>query len=351
MLNNMLMFLVVAIIVGTLFLSLAAWVVLFIRWFQGYPLIERKYHSDVIPISKFALFLTVVWLGVSVFGILSAVFLPEADADSVELEAPAVVMSEESEADSEPTEENELEDSTAIESGSEAGSAESDADGEEMSAEERAELDRLFDRISRGVQFMMISGSILILVLFASIFAETGDRVSLARLGFRLQEPWLQIMTGIIGVYVAIIPIYIVRLSAFPFLSEETMHPFLRLLKERGLGFESVLIGISAVIIAPILEELLFRVVLQSSIIRGLKSMGMDRYAAPVGIVLASIIFAAVHGFPDMLSIFPLSIVLGTIYHYRRSYLSAVTMHAFFNGMNFALTLIVSMLDLPVGLS
>jgi hypothetical protein len=55
-----------------------------------------------------------------------------------------------------------------------------------------------------------------------------------------------------------------------------------------------------------------------------------------LGIVLTSLIFASVHAaqWPAPLALFPLAVVIGTVYYRTGSLIAAVCMHAMFNGIS-----------------
>lgn len=82
-------------------------------------------------------------------------------------------------------------------------------------------------------------------------------------------------------------------------------------------------VGASAIVTAPLLEELLYRVILQSA----LKTRIGERPA----IVVVAVLFCAVHGWPEMLGLLPLALVLGYVYARTNNYLAVVTAHAAFN--------------------
>ena len=117
-----------------------------------------------------------------------------------------------------------------------------------------------------------------------------------------------------------------------PFKSEKTQHPLLRLLSDSPT-LESILWSVAAaVVVAPLVEELLFRVVLQG----WLKTVIAPRWA----IGITSVLFGFVHGFPDAIPLVVLAIVLGYVYQQRNSYAAVVTMHGLFNAFNLTLLLL-----------
>ena len=167
-------------------------------------------------------------------------------------------------------------------------------------------------------------------VLF--IILTLSNQKSLAKLGFHLNEKSSQLRDGSVGFLLALIPVMILLFITNSFRTEEVMHPLFILLKASP-HFSTVLwIFISAVFVAPLVEELIYRVILQ-----GWLEEVLPPFAA---ILCSSLVFSIIHGFPDCIPLFPLAFILGTLFHYRRSYASIVITHALFNGMMLALALV-----------
>ena len=120
-----------------------------------------------------------------------------------------------------------------------------------------------------------------------------------------------------------------VSLLAFPIqaLRKSHPHPMLEFLRESASDpYALVWIAISVVVLAPLIEELLFRVLLQGS---------LERDTPPVvAIVLTAAAFVSTHSAVDWAPLFPLALVLGYVYYRRHSYLSVVVLHALFNAYN-----------------
>lgn len=103
-------------------------------------------------------------------------------------------------------------------------------------------------------------------------------------------------------------------------------HPFLELMDKELDPTILGLILLMAVVTAPIVEELFYRVV----ILGGLAQFNHARS----GLVGSSIIFCMAHGFPDSLSLLPLAFALGFTYLRRRSYITVMLVHFLFNAFN-----------------
>ena len=108
-------------------------------------------------------------------------------------------------------------------------------------------------------------------------------------------------------------------------------HPFLEML-DQGIGIPMIaMILVMAVFIAPIVEELQFRVV----VLGGIAQVGWPKTA----LVVSSILFAFAHGFPDSIALIPLAFALGYTYLRRRSYVTVMLVHFLFNAFNMILAL------------
>lgn len=107
---------------------------------------------------------------------------------------------------------------------------------------------------------------------------------------------------------------------------EIPQHPFLQLM-EQGVGAGTlVLIALLAVVMAPLTEELVYRVVI-------LGGMAQSGYVG-AGVITASILFCLAHGFPDCIALLPLSLLLAYAWLRRRSYVTVILVHFLFNAFN-----------------
>lgn len=106
-------------------------------------------------------------------------------------------------------------------------------------------------------------------------------------------------------------------------------HPFLEMMEsDVGIAVLSLIV-LTAVVLAPIVEELQFRVV----ILGGIAQLGKPWLALGV----SSVLFAFAHGFPDSLALLPLAFALGYTYLRRRSYITVMLVHFLFNAFNMVL--------------
>ncbi len=137
---------------------------------------------------------------------------------------------------------------------------------------------------------------------------------------------------GLLGYLTATIPVMLVMLVMVPFRTPENQHVFLQMLNsQQSVPLVGLMIG-SAVVMAPLEEELLFRVIFQGA---------LQRHLPPTAsILISATVFSYVHGFPDAVGLFPLALVLGFLYWRTGSYLTVVTTHATFNGVSLVFALI-----------
>lgn len=151
------------------------------------------------------------------------------------------------------------------------------------------------------------------------------------------RDRWLgDLAVGGLGFLAAWGPVMLINfaIGRLGWRSEGAEHPFLLILKG-SQGIEAAIwIAIAVVILAPLAEELLYRVIVQG----WLESQISPR----VALLFVAILFSAVHssdGRPDALPLLPLALVLGYVYQRRHSYLAVVVLHALFNATNLAIAL------------
>ncbi|WP_437224545.1 CPBP family intramembrane glutamic endopeptidase [Planctomicrobium sp. SH661] len=188
------------------------------------------------------------------------------------------------------------------------------------------------EAIRYAVMGSIVEGVVVLFVLLTSLFLGARSRTDLVRLGFRSDNIPGQIHDGEMGLLATVIPTGLILILTASLRSVETEHPFLRLLKETNDGLGLFLILLSAVVFAPLKEELMFRVILQSWL--------EERFRPWLAVVLSSGAFAAVHGVPDSIALLPLALVLGYLFQRRRSYLAVVAVHALFNAYNLMATMV-----------
>ncbi|MDC0307866.1 MAG: CPBP family intramembrane metalloprotease [Planctomycetaceae bacterium] len=159
------------------------------------------------------------------------------------------------------------------------------------------------------------------------------------RVGFRTDDLKGQAWYGVQGFLLAVVPVYAILAIILPLKeADEAVHPLLRMLTEGQLNPRFVFWAcLSSIVVAPIQEEMLYRVLLQE----GMVSLG---YRLRIAIPGIAVFFCLVHLFPDSIPLFPLAILLGLVMHFRNSFLAVVIMHMLFNAFNIMLTILGNLL-------
>lgn len=141
---------------------------------------------------------------------------------------------------------------------------------------------------------------------------------------------------GVLGFLAALLPVLIVNLTvnALGWRAEGARHQFFDILFAAE-GYATLLwIALAVVVLAPLTEELFYRVILQG----WLETQISPRAAW----LFVALMFSIVHsepGRPDALPILPLALILGYVYQRRHSYVAVVVTHSLFNAINLALAL------------
>ncbi len=150
------------------------------------------------------------------------------------------------------------------------------------------------------------------------------------------------VWTGLAG----LVPGYAINMLIFAggLRDADTPHPLLEAMLT-GDGLWTLLcVGFVAVIIAPLLEELQYRAILQGWL--------MSKYGSLRGILLGALAFAAIHwapGRPDALPLLPFAVLLGALYAARGSLGANIIAHMTFNAINLTIACLDMALSKPVG--
>lgn len=164
-----------------------------------------------------------------------------------------------------------------------------------------------------------------IIVALMSLISREGSFVTLGITGESLGK---QIKIGAIAFLTSVLPVGLMMLAISTERTPENQHSFLKQIADDP-SFETISwVVLTAVLLAPLFEELLFRVILQGALQRVLP----PTYA----IMLVALLFSLIHGYPNGLALFPLALVLGYAYFITHRYWVVVTTHALFNSANVA---------------
>lgn len=174
----------------------------------------------------------------------------------------------------------------------------------------------------------MILSSLIVMGLLA-LFSP----MSAADFGVQRGRAAADLKIGVLGYLAALVPVFAINLAVQYLGLRPTgpQHSFLKFLDQDPGAAAVAWIVLSAGILAPLVEELLYRVILQGWL--------ETRLAPGAAIVAVALLFAGVHEY-DALPLIPLALILGYVYHRRHSYLAVVALHATFNLTNLALALV-----------
>ena len=178
------------------------------------------------------------------------------------------------------------------------------------------------------VQHIFFNISLSLIMAFALVSNER----PWSGIGMRLNHLREQLRLGVYGFLAAVVPMTISMFATLPFRGAENQHSLLKQLMESPDVATVSIIAVTAVIAAPLFEELLYRVILQGWL--------STIFPASVAIPLVAALFASVHGWRDGLALFPLALILGYVFHRQHSYLSVVVIHALFNATMLTLQLL-----------
>jgi membrane protease YdiL (CAAX protease family) len=134
-----------------------------------------------------------------------------------------------------------------------------------------------------------------------------------------------QLRWGGWGYLIAIGPTFLLAFASARWRGVETQHSYLLALERSPSAWLLILLVLSAVVAAPLAEELLFRVTLQGWLRQWL--------GGPSAVLSVAVLFASIHGWRDAPALLPLSLTLGLLYERHQSYLAVCTTHGLFNGV------------------
>jgi hypothetical protein len=147
-----------------------------------------------------------------------------------------------------------------------------------------------------------------------------------ADFGCKLSNWRADLCAGVAGFLASLAPVLLMLhvTEAIGWRGKEDKHSLLKLLDESQAADVLGWVVLAAVVLAPLAEELLYRVLLQG---------WTQSQIGPVkAIAFSSLIFCLSHGTGDVIPLVPLALILGYVYYRRQSYLAVVVLHALFNG-------------------
>ena len=177
----------------------------------------------------------------------------------------------------------------------------------------------------------LIAGGVQLAVIAALAFATTRPVRSLGFPGDGSVSAW---RVGAVCGLAALPPTFAVigiRMAAG---FAEAEHPMLTEMRERPSATAILAVVVTAVVLAPLAEEIAFRGLIQNCLARRIKP--------EVAIVLTSMLFLGVHPVDTIPALTPLTLGLGYVYHQTQSLPAVMVMHAVFNAVMVLLTLAAS---------
>jgi membrane protease YdiL (CAAX protease family) len=202
----------------------------------------------------------------------------------------------------------------------------------------------LQEQADRFVENALASAAIeLSLIAILGVALVVVHRASASDLGVPTSAPlWRRdLRLGSIACLAAMMPVYAIQMLLMiaqgPELAEP--HPLIRVLQLRGDELALLAAALQAVVVAPVFEEFIFRLLLQGWLEKVERRWRWARYGdiAVTGrwaIAGSSALFALAHvghGF-DPIPLFVLALILGYVYRQTHRVAPCVVLHMLFNG-------------------
>ena len=149
----------------------------------------------------------------------------------------------------------------------------------------------------------------------------------------RLRE---DLFYGTMGAVAALLPAYLIILvldKQYHIDIAEGQADLFSLMLERGTFLLLFTFMLLILVVAPFLEELLFRVTLQNAIQSGGERIG--------AVIIVAIIFCLSHEWPRAIALVPIALILGYLYLQRGRFATVVTTHVIYNGIMLLVTLLL----------
>lgn len=163
-------------------------------------------------------------------------------------------------------------------------------------------------------------------------------------LGFSLRRPLYDLQLGYKAFLVILVPVFGIQYLLVQWYPSE--HPLVKMVSDDPSRRALILATVVAVVIAPLVEEFLFRVVLQGWLERRESRWRRAGYrpfrGAPRGfgpILLSAALFAVLHWGhgPDPIPLFVLAVALGYVYRQTHRIWPSLIVHMCLNGASMAM--------------
>jgi membrane protease YdiL (CAAX protease family) len=177
-------------------------------------------------------------------------------------------------------------------------------------------------------------------LVFALAYLVAARGAYLDDLGFDTSRLRFDARLGGLAFLAALVPVFAVQWFFVFVLDMPSKHPLVVTVEGHPSVATMVLATFLAVVVAPLFEEFVFRVLLQGWLenqqvqIRERRAGGGDQKPGFAPIVIASVVFAGMHmGYgPDPFALFVLSLVLGYVYRQTHRIFPSLVLHACVNG-------------------
>jgi membrane protease YdiL (CAAX protease family) len=192
-----------------------------------------------------------------------------------------------------------------------------------------------------------------VLLVLLPLLARYTCGASLRDLGLSFRGWGKQAAIGIVAILITTPLVYLIQYPATQ-IWKRRGHPLEDMVREQFSFQGAYLAVVTAGVLAPMLEELIFRGFLLSWLSRRQNGWQTGTFPGPndsatqgapgcprfsrSAIVVTSLVFAAVHApqWPAPIAIFVLALALGTVYARTGSLIASVIMHSAFNGVSTA---------------
>lgn len=198
-----------------------------------------------------------------------------------------------------------------------------------------------------GTWMLLAQAATQLPVVLFVVVRISGNRHALRELGLIPRNPARELRAGFVAFLMATLLVLatsglvmeFAKLSGYT--PPETGHKMLEVMKRSTSTWAITLLITSAVLVAPVLEEIIYRGLLQTALL----SVGLRSHRWPL-IMVASTIFAVIHIGPNgpaawqtLPGLFLLAMVLGWLYERTGSLLPPILVHVAFNATNTFLVL------------
>ena len=182
---------------------------------------------------------------------------------------------------------------------------------------------------------MLIVGAIFTLFLVAIVlsFLILRHRNPLDLFGLRGVSPMQNLKAACVGLVAALPVVYFLHSLCLLIIGEDAEpQPLLQFLAQNATLVDRLLLIGTALAVAPVAEELIFR-----GYLFGVLRRYTGRWWA---MVISALIFAAIHAhIPSLAGLFTLAVALTLVYEGTGSLWAPIVMHSLFNGITVVLTL------------